>query len=55
MGENKAYRQVDKQMMIRKSSKHQKQEMTGITTYISVITLSVNGLNSPNKRHIMVG
>jgi exonuclease III len=25
--------------------------MTGITTYLSVLTLTVNGLNSPIKRH----
>jgi exonuclease III len=25
--------------------------MTGITTYLSVLILNVNGLNSPNKRH----
>jgi exonuclease III len=25
--------------------------MTGITTYLSILTLSVNGLNSPIKRH----
>jgi exonuclease III len=25
--------------------------MTGITTYVSVLILNVNGLNSPNKRH----
>jgi exonuclease III len=25
--------------------------MTGITTYISILTLNVNGLNSPIKRH----
>jgi exonuclease III len=25
--------------------------MTGITTYLSVLTLNVNGLNSPIKRH----
>jgi hypothetical protein len=27
--------------------------MTGITTYLSVLTLNVNGLNSPIKRHLM--
>jgi exonuclease III len=25
--------------------------MTGITTYLSVLTLKINGLNSPIKRH----
>jgi hypothetical protein len=25
--------------------------MAGITTYISILTLNVNGLNSPIKRH----
>jgi exonuclease III len=25
--------------------------MTGITTYLSIVTLNVNGLNSPIKRH----
>jgi exonuclease III len=25
--------------------------MTGITTYLSILTLNVNRLNSPNKRH----
>jgi hypothetical protein len=25
--------------------------MTGITTYLTVLTLNVNGLNSPIKRH----
>jgi exonuclease III len=25
--------------------------MTGITTYLSILTLNVNGLNSPIKRH----
>jgi exonuclease III len=25
--------------------------MTGITTYLSILTLNVNGLNSPFKRH----
>jgi exonuclease III len=25
--------------------------MAGITTYLSILTLNVNGLNSPNKRH----
>jgi exonuclease III len=25
--------------------------MTGITTYLSLLTLNVNGLNSPIKRH----
>jgi hypothetical protein len=25
--------------------------MTGITTYLSILTLNVNGLNSPNTRH----
>jgi exonuclease III len=29
--------------------------MTGITTYLSIITLNVNGLNSPIKRHRLVG
>jgi hypothetical protein len=27
------------------------QQMTGITTYLSILTLNVNGLNSPIKRH----
>jgi exonuclease III len=27
--------------------------MTGITTYLSVLTLVVNGLNSPIKRHCL--
>jgi hypothetical protein len=31
--------------------KQQKQVMTGITTYPSIPTLNVNGLNSPIKRH----
>jgi hypothetical protein len=26
-------------------------KMTEITTYLSILTLSVNALNSPNKRH----
>jgi exonuclease III len=25
--------------------------MTGITTYLSILTLNVNGFNSPIKRH----
>jgi exonuclease III len=25
--------------------------MTGITTYLSILTLNINGLNSPIKRH----
>jgi exonuclease III len=25
--------------------------MTGITTYLSILTLNVNGLNSPIKKH----
>jgi exonuclease III len=25
--------------------------MTGITTYLSILTLNVNGLNSPIRRH----
>jgi exonuclease III len=25
--------------------------MTGITTYLSILTMNVNGLNSPIKRH----
>jgi exonuclease III len=25
--------------------------MTGITTYLSILTMNVNGLNSPVKRH----
>jgi hypothetical protein len=29
--------------------------MTVITTYLSKITLNVNGLNSPIKRHRLVG
>jgi exonuclease III len=28
--------------------------MTGITTYLSILTLNVNGLNSPIKRHDMM-
>jgi exonuclease III len=24
--------------------------MTGITTYLSILTLNINGLNSPNER-----
>jgi exonuclease III len=28
--------------------------MTGITTFLSVLTLSVNGLNSPIKRHSLM-
>jgi hypothetical protein len=31
--------------------KQQKQYMTGITTYLSILTLNVNGLNSPMKRY----
>jgi exonuclease III len=27
--------------------------MTGITTYLSIVTLNVNGLNSPIKRHTL--
>jgi hypothetical protein len=27
--------------------------MAGITTYLSVLTMNVNELNSPNKRHHM--
>jgi hypothetical protein len=27
--------------------------MTGITTYLSMVTLSVNRLNSPIKRHLL--
>jgi exonuclease III len=27
--------------------------MTGITTYISILTLNVNGLNSPIQRHCL--
>jgi exonuclease III len=28
--------------------------MAGITTYLSVLTLNVNGLNSPIKRHCLM-
>jgi exonuclease III len=28
--------------------------MTGITTYLSALTLNVNGLNSPIKRHLLM-
>jgi exonuclease III len=28
--------------------------MTGITTYLSVLTLNVKGLNSPIKRHCLM-
>jgi exonuclease III len=28
--------------------------MTGITTYLSVLTLNVNGINSPIKRHCLM-
>jgi exonuclease III len=28
--------------------------MTGITTYVSVLTFNVNGLNSPIKRHHLI-
>jgi exonuclease III len=28
--------------------------MTGITTYLSVLKLNVNGLNSPIKRHCLM-
>jgi hypothetical protein len=31
--------------------KQQKQLNEGITTYLSILTLNVNGLNSPIKRH----
>jgi hypothetical protein len=31
--------------------KEQKQLNTGITTYLSILTLNINGLNSPIKRH----
>jgi hypothetical protein len=31
--------------------KQQKQQMTRITTHLSILTLNVNGLNSPIKRH----
>jgi hypothetical protein len=31
--------------------KQQDNYMTGITTYLSKLTLNVNGLNSPIKRH----
>jgi exonuclease III len=27
--------------------------MTGITTYLSILTLNVDGLNSPIKRHLL--
>jgi hypothetical protein len=27
--------------------------MTGITTYLSILTLNVNGLNSPIKRNLL--
>jgi exonuclease III len=27
--------------------------MTGITTYLSILTLKVNGLNSPIKGHLL--
>jgi exonuclease III len=27
--------------------------MTGITTYLSILTLNVNGFNSPIKRHCL--
>jgi hypothetical protein len=33
----------------------QNQKMTGITMYLSTITLHVNGFNSPNKKHRLVG
>jgi exonuclease III len=28
--------------------------MTGITTYLSILTLNDNGINSPIKRHLLV-
>jgi exonuclease III len=28
--------------------------MTGITTYLSILTININGLNSPIKRHELV-
>jgi hypothetical protein len=31
--------------------KQLRQQMTGITTYLSILTLNVNGLNSPIQRH----
>lgn len=32
---------------------HQENNMTNISQYISVITINVNGLNSPIKRNIL--
>jgi uncharacterized membrane protein YjgN (DUF898 family) len=39
---------------VRKNQTHKNNKMAGITTYLSIITLNANGLNSPIKRHRLV-
>jgi hypothetical protein len=42
-------RWIDKEMRIKKKIEHLNNKMTGITTYLSIITLDINYLNSPIK------
>jgi hypothetical protein len=43
-------RQVDKQLRNKEEANTTKHKMSGITTYLSIITLNINGLNSPKKQ-----
>lgn len=38
-------------MNIRKKKRYKNNKMTGNTAYLSIITLNVNGIYSPIKRH----
>jgi hypothetical protein len=44
-------KQVDKQMKSRKETLKKSNNMEGIITYLSILTLNVNGLNSSIERH----
>jgi hypothetical protein len=52
-GEEKARKErvTLNQLQTIKSLKNKDNYMTGITTYLPILTLKVNGLNSPIKRH----
>jgi hypothetical protein len=52
MGISKSRRWGVSKWRVGKDKTHtQSNRMAGITTYLSVLTLNVNNLNSPNKRH----
>jgi hypothetical protein len=44
-------RQIDKQMKSKIELSTEIQQIARIATYLSILTLSVNGLNSTIKRH----